>query len=232
MPTGSIPRSTGKTGKKAEPRSSAKKSVLNKRVAIDIVSGKELVFVYFDPDKATDCFNTDSDWIGENKYIPACILKEEGANYIVKLPNAEVYKLSQKIISKVTAQDDEGVEDILHLQTFTEMSLIHTLRVRYLRDDIYTFVGPILISINPNKWSKDVYSEELMFDFHNQQATEPHLFHVASSAYKALTESISLRKPKDQSIIISGESGAGKTEGKIVRLYVCFSKHASNLFVN
>jgi myosin heavy subunit len=193
----------------------------NKRVAIDIVSGKELVFIYFDPEKALDCFKTDNDWLGENKYIPACIVKEDGPNFIVKLPNKEVYKVPQKMITNVSNQDDEGIEDILNLQDFSEMSLIHTLRVRFHRDDIFTFVGPILISVNPYKWSKDLYSEDLMFDYFNQRVSEPHLFFVADSAYKSLLESIAMQSPKDQSIIISGESGAGKTEAtKVIMRYL------------
>lgn len=191
------------------------------RVNLDIVSGKELVSIYFDPDKATDCFKNDSEWIGENLYVPAAIVKEEGSNYVVKLPNSEVYRVPQNSAFKVSAKDDDGVEDILDLQVFTEMSLIHTLRVRYNRDDIYTFVGPILISINPNKWNTNSYAEQLMQDYHLQRVHEPHLFFVASAAYKSLLESISLQRPKDQSIIISGESGAGKTEAtKVIMRYL------------
>jgi hypothetical protein len=57
---------------------------------VDIVSGKELSFVYFDPETALDCFKSDPEWLGENKFIPACVMKEEGANFVVKLPNKEV----------------------------------------------------------------------------------------------------------------------------------------------
>ena len=79
-------------------------STLAKRAPVDIVSGKELVFIYFDPDKAVDCFKTDPDWLGENKFIPACVVKEEGNNLIVKLPNEEVYKVPQSSITKVSSQ--------------------------------------------------------------------------------------------------------------------------------
>ena len=214
-------------------------STLAKRAPIDIVSGKELVFIYFDPDKAVDCFKTDPDWLGENKFIPACVIKEEGNNLIVKLPNEEVYKVPQSSITKVSSQgtvydsinlyfaclrltaDDEGVSDILDLSDFSEMSLIHTLRTRFFRDDIFTFVGPILVSINPYKWNTELYSESLMFDYHHGREDAPHLFQVAASAYKALMDSILMNSSKDQSIIISGESGAGKTEAtKVIMRYL------------
>ena len=197
------------------------KSAQARARAIDIVSGKEIIYVYFNPEAAIDCTKKDAEWLGENKFIPASVIKEEDANFVVMLPNKEIFRIPQKSCSRVTLQDEAGVDDILNLQDFSEMSLIHTLRVRYLRDDIYTSVGPILISINPNKWNDEIYSEERMFAYHHQHAPEPHLFHVANAAYKALLESISSQKPKNQSIIISGESGAGKTEAtKVIMRYL------------
>lgn len=81
-----------------------------------------------------------------------------------------------------------GIPDILDLSDFSEMSLLNTyfksfplsitdgnvvnvvvfgsLRVRYLRDEVYTRVGPILISINPYKWNKTAYSEGRMIAYH------------------------------------------------------------------
>lgn len=43
---------------------------------VDILTGKEAVYVYFDPSKSADCDNSDPDWLGENLYIPAVIIKE------------------------------------------------------------------------------------------------------------------------------------------------------------
>ena len=79
-------------------------STLAKRAPVDIVSGKELVFVYFDPEKAIDCSNSDPDWLSENKFIPACVIKEEGSNLVVKLPNEDVYKVPQSSVTKVSSQ--------------------------------------------------------------------------------------------------------------------------------
>ena len=141
------------------------------RVVIDIVTGQKLVSVYFDPSQSAECAgNTlDNDWLGSNLYVPACVIKDDAGMYSVRLPSGDVYKVPAAGVSKVTDQDDEGVDDILRLKEFSEMSLIHTLRVRYARDDIYTFVGPILISINPYKWFKDLYSEQTMVEYHSKK---------------------------------------------------------------
>jgi hypothetical protein len=115
-----------------------KKAAPARRVNVDIVTGKEAVSIYFDPAKSSDCEISDSDWLGENLFAPALILKDDGDTLSVRLPTGEVYKVLSDAV-RVAEQDDEGVDDILKLRDFSEMSLIHTLRVRYARDEIYTF---------------------------------------------------------------------------------------------
>lgn len=157
--------------KKAQPASATKKADQKvariKKVNVDIVTGKALASVFFDPSKSTDCTNSDYDWIGENLYIPACVVKEEGGVLTVSLPSGEVYKMTDA--RRVTDNDDEGVDDILKLRDFSEMSLIHTLRIRYYKDEVYTFVGPILVSLNPYKRMKDSYSAKTMESYHGQK---------------------------------------------------------------
>jgi myosin heavy subunit len=143
-----------------------------KKVNIDIVTGKPLASVFFDPSKAVDCSNTDYDWIGENLYVPACVVKEETGLLTVSLPSGEVYRMTSAC--RVTDRDDEGVDDILKLRDFSEMSLIHTLRVRYYKDEVYTFVGPILISLNPYKRIKDIYQPDTMDAYHGQKQVRLH----------------------------------------------------------
>jgi hypothetical protein len=138
-----------------------------KKVNIDIVTGKPVASVFFDPSKCSDCSNTDYDWIGENLFLPACVVKDESGVVTVSLPSGEVYKMTNA--RKVTDNDDEGVDDILKLRDFSEMSLIHTLRVRYYKDEVYTFVGPILISLNPYKRIKDCYESKTMEAYHGQK---------------------------------------------------------------
>lgn len=143
----------------------------------------------------------------------------------MRLPSGEVFKMNSADVVRVKDNDDEGVDDILKLRDFSEMSLIHTLRVRYFRGAIYTFVGPILVSINPYKHIKGIYSEKTMVSYHSSDKATvlaPHLFSIADSSYSALMHRKSPSgKARDQSIIISGESGSGKTEStKVVMSYL------------
>jgi myosin heavy subunit len=197
-----------------------------RRVSVDIVTGLEVNSVYFDPDEAIPGETSEDSWQSryEHLYEPGVVLRDHGNDVIsVKLGNGDVFKMNSKAAVKVTVQDDEGVDDILRLRDFSEMSLIHTLRTRYARDDIYTSVGPILISINPYKWMKGYYDEATMVAYHGQEAhaMPPHLFAVADGAYNLMMDSGSLPRARSQSIIISGESGAGKTEAtKVIMQYL------------
>lgn len=145
-----------------------------KKVNVDIVTGKTLASVFFDPSKSIDCKNTDYDWLGENLYLPASVVREECGVLTVSLPNGEIFKMTNAC--KVTDNDDEGVDDILKLRDFSEMSLVHTLRIRYYKDEIYTFVGPILISLNPYKRIKETYHAATMEAYHGQKQVFEILF--------------------------------------------------------
>jgi myosin heavy subunit len=143
---------------------------------------------------------------------------------LVKTSDGALHKIhdSTKLIRLL---DAEGLDDVLHLSSISEAALLHTLRTRYRRDAIYTAAGQILISINPYRKMSQLYSEETMTAYRNSgyRNMAPHLFVTADRAYSALTDSIRTRFRKDdeegedhrdrilnQSIVISGESGAGK----------------------
>ncbi len=154
--------------KKKTPKANASST---KRVTVDIVTGNSVASVYFDASKCVDCTKTDYDWLGKYLYAPATVVKEENGLVSVNV-DGEVFKMTQ--VCKITDSDDVGVDDILKLRDFSEMSLIHTLRVRYFRDEIYTMVGPILISLNPYKQMNDLYCDAAMVEYHTAKSVSFH----------------------------------------------------------
>lgn len=111
--------------------------------------------------------------------------------------------------SALTARDRVGVQDFVLLENFTsEAAFIENLRRRFRENLIYTYIGPVLVSVNPYR-DLQIYSRQHMERYRGVSFYEvpPHLFAVADTVYRALRT-----ERRDQAVMISGESGAGKTE--------------------
>ncbi|KAM6369208.1 unconventional myosin-Vb-like [Pluvialis apricaria] len=101
-----------------------------------------------------------------------------------------------------------GADDLVTLSYLHEPAVLHSLRRRFLEANaIYTYCGIILVAINPYK-PLPIYEEEVIYAYsgHEMGSMDPHIFALAEEAYKQM-----VRFGKNQSLIISGESGAGKT---------------------
>uniref|UniRef100_A0A8D3A8G4 Unconventional myosin-VI n=1 Tax=Scophthalmus maximus TaxID=52904 RepID=A0A8D3A8G4_SCOMX len=121
------------------------------------------------------------------------------------------------------AEDDvnKHVEDNCSLMYLNEATLLNNVRVRYSKDKIYTFVANILIAVNPYYDIPKLYSPESIKQYRGRSlgTLPPHVYAIADKAYR------DMRVLKmSQSIIVSGESGAGKTENtKFVLRYLTTS---------
>ncbi|XP_077389347.1 unconventional myosin-Va isoform X1 [Festucalex cinctus] len=102
----------------------------------------------------------------------------------------------------------EGENDLTALSFLHEPAILHNLRVRFLDySSIYTYCGIVLVAVNPYD-ELPIYGEEVIDAYSGQDMAdlEPHIFSVAENAYRTM-----IREERNQSIIISGESGSGKT---------------------
>ncbi|KAK6473316.1 unconventional myosin-Ic isoform X1 [Huso huso] len=120
--------------------------------------------------------------------------------------------------SALTARDRVGVQDFVLLENFTsEAAFIDNLRKRFKENLIYTYIGSVLVSVNPYK-ELEIYSKQHMERYRgvNFYEVSPHIYAVSDNSYRAMRT-----ERKDQCILISGESGAGKTEAskKILQYY-------------
>ncbi|XP_018416500.1 PREDICTED: unconventional myosin-Vb [Nanorana parkeri] len=101
-----------------------------------------------------------------------------------------------------------GENDLTALSYLHEPAVLHNLKVRFLESNhIYTYCGIVLVAINPYE-QLPIYGEDVIYAYTGQNMgdMDPHIFAVAEEAYKQMA-----RDEKNQSIIVSGESGAGKT---------------------
>uniref|UniRef100_A0A665UUT4 Myosin IXAb n=1 Tax=Echeneis naucrates TaxID=173247 RepID=A0A665UUT4_ECHNA len=98
--------------------------------------------------------------------------------------------------------------DLCALPELTERALLESLRARFRQEKIYTYIGSILIVINPFQFLP-IYNPKYvkLYDNHTLGKLEPHIYAVADVAYHAM-----LQRRKNQCIVISGESGSGKTQ--------------------
>ncbi|XP_023967778.2 unconventional myosin-Ia isoform X2 [Chrysemys picta bellii] len=113
--------------------------------------------------------------------------------------------------------DTVGVGDLVLLDPLSEESLLQNLKERFRHQEIYTYIGNVVISVNPYR-PLPIYSPQTVEDYRNCNffALKPHIYAIADDAYRSLRD-----RDKDQCILITGESGAGKTEAsKQVMSYV------------
>ncbi|KAM9348019.1 unconventional myosin-XVIIIa-like [Symphorus nematophorus] len=159
-------------------------------------------------------YNTEKVWlVHKDGFSLATLLKTEAGS----LPEGKVkirlesdgslLDVDEDDVEKANPPMFDRVEDLASLQYLNESSVMHSLRQRYGGNLVHTHAGPNMVVINPIS-APSMYSEKVMQMFKGcrREDTAPHIYSMAQSAYRNL-----LTTRQDQSIVLLGKSGSGKT---------------------
>lgn len=145
-------------------------------------------------------------------------VKDKLVTVVESTRRKKVTVASAKLLPRDADGDLGGVDDMTKLTYLNEPGVLYNLSRRYALNEIYTYTGSILIAVNPFTKLPHLYNEHMMEQYKGARLGElsPHVFAVADASYRAMMHEV-----RSQSILVSGESGAGKTETtKLIMQYL------------
>jgi len=160
-------------------------------------------------------------------WIPVQLLELKGNVIDVRTTLDEHYEINIKDeLASVHPSSLHHVDNMVNLEELSEGAILHNLRQRYDGNLIYTYISSIIVSINPYKMlplygPSTIQKYRIACDAHDQ-TVGPHVYALADAAYKSL-----VFDQANQSVIISGESGAGKVNKKTKRNRQKINTHTS-----
>ncbi|XP_061925994.1 unconventional myosin-X isoform X2 [Entelurus aequoreus] len=150
----------------------------------------------------------------KEQLLPSTVSSCDDASLVFTTDYGKVVHLQKAELSRDTAlpmhpSSIHGVEDMSLLAELHEAAIMHNLFLRYQRDNIYTNIGSILAAVNPYKQIAGLYDGTSvdLYSKHQMGELPPHIFAIANECYRCLW-----KRHDSQCVLISGESGAGKTE--------------------
>lgn len=137
-------------------------------------------------------------------FVKVELIKED----TIKRPDGSIETVPKDQVYQVNPPQFDRADDIAELTFLNEASVLNNLSSRYSKGEIYTYSGLFLVAVNPYRDLK-IYGADTITKYHDKsrEDSKPHIYAVADAAFRKMLET-----RENQSILITGESGAGKTE--------------------
>ena len=145
----------------------------------------------------------------ERAFVRGWVVEQlEGTDLLLQCDDGVQRRVDANSVDKVNPAKFDKSDDMAELTHLNEASVVHNLHMRYQADLIYTYSGLFLVTVNPY-CPLPIYTNDYMRMYKGQsrEDTKPHIFAMADGAFRHLVE-----EGENQSILVTGESGAGKTE--------------------
>ncbi|KAM8992038.1 myosin-1B [Ara ararauna] len=143
----------------------------------------------------------------KESYVKSTIQSKESGKVTVKTEAGETLTVKDDQIFPMNPPKYDKIEDMAMMTHLHEPAVLYNLKERYAAWMIYTYSGLFCVTVNPYKWLP-VYNPEVVLAYRGKKRQEapPHIFSISDNAYQFM-----LTDRENQSILITGESGAGKT---------------------
>ncbi|XP_064584256.1 myosin heavy chain, skeletal muscle, adult-like isoform X3 [Zonotrichia leucophrys gambelii] len=143
----------------------------------------------------------------KESFVKGTITSRESGKVTVKTEGGETLTVKEDQIFSMNPPKYDKVEDMAMMTHLHEPAVLYNLKERYAAWMIYTYSGLFCVTVNPYKWLP-VYNPEVVLAYRGKKRQEapPHIFSISDNAYQFM-----LTDRENQSILITGESGAGKT---------------------
>ncbi|VEL10171.1 unnamed protein product [Protopolystoma xenopodis] len=149
-------------------------------------------------------------WVEDEKegYVLADVVETSGDTVVVKKKDGNEKKIRKDDIQQLNPPKFFLIEDMANLTFLNDASVLENLRARYYRNLIYTYSGLFCVAVNPYR-RFPIYTAQVAMKYKGKRRAEmpPHIFSISDNAYHNM-----LQDRENQSVLITGESGAGKTE--------------------
>ncbi|KAM9120152.1 myosin-1B [Pangshura tecta] len=143
----------------------------------------------------------------KESFVKSTIQSREGGKVTVKTEKGETLTVKEDQVFSMNPPKYDKIEDMAMMTHLHEPGVLYNLKERYAAWMIYTYSGLFCVTVNPYKWLP-VYNPEVVTAYRGKKRQEapPHIFSISDNAYQFM-----LTDRENQSILITGESGAGKT---------------------